>query len=266
VNSTPSDATPPNTTPADTKRDALADYALQLGDDALILSHRLSEWCSKSPELEEDVALANLALDLLGQARTLLTYAASLEDKGRTEDDLAYLRTEREFRNVLLVEQTNGDFGWTIARQLFFATYQGALYEALQASTDATIAGLAAKAVKEVAYHRDHAVQWTLRLGDGTAESHRRMQAGLDAMWPYTAELFMADPLVAELPGIAVDPQALRPAWETSVRAVIDQATLDMPSSTWEPRGGRVGKHTESFGFLLGEMQALHRQYPGATW
>ena len=244
----------------------LARYALQLGDDALILSHRLSEWCAHSPELEEDVALANLALDLLGQARTLLTFAGQLEDRGRTEDDLAYLRTERQFRNVLLVEQPNGDFAATIARQLFFAIYQCGLYEALRDSADPVLAGLAEKAVKEVAYHRDHAVQWTLRLGAGTPESHRRMQAGLEAMWPYTAELFAPDPLTAALPGVAVDPVALRPAWEAATAEVVAEATLTMPTGTWQPGGGRAGRHTEGFGYLLAEMQALHRQYPGAKW
>ncbi|GAA2028349.1 phenylacetate-CoA oxygenase subunit PaaC [Catenulispora yoronensis] len=246
----------------------VAQYALQLGDDALILSQRLSEWCAHAPELEEDVALANLALDLLGQARTLLTYAGSLEGRGRSEDDLAFLRTEREFRNVLLVEQPNGDFAMTIARQLYFATYQYELYAALCESTDAELAGLAAKAVKEVAYHRDHAVQWTLRLGDGTEESRRRMQEGVDQLWPYTAELFEADAVALELAGsgAAVDPRTLRPAWEASVAEVIEAATLTMPSGDWQPRGGRAGKHTEAFGLLLGEMQALHRQFPGAAW
>lgn len=252
-----------------TDADALvAQYALQLGDDALILSHRLSEWCAHAPELEEDVALANLALDLLGQARTLLTYAGSLEGRGRSEDDLAFLRTEREFRNVLLVEQANGDFAVTIARQLYFATYQGELYAALRESTDPVLAGLAAKAVKEVAYHRDHAEQWTLRLGDGTAESHRRMRDGLELLWPYTAELFSADPVASALveSGVAVDPRTLRSAWEASIAAVLDAAALTMPTGSWQPRGGREGKHTEGFGLLLGEMQALHRQIPGAKW
>ncbi|NUR61196.1 MAG: phenylacetate-CoA oxygenase subunit PaaC [Catenulispora sp.] len=246
----------------------VAQYALQLGDDALILSQRLSEWCAHSPELEEDVALANLALDLLGQARTLLTYAGTLEGRGRSEDDLAFLRTEREFRNVLLVEQPNGDFAVTIARQLYFATYQYELYTALRESTDAEFAGLAAKAVKEVAYHRDHAVQWTLRLGDGTEESHRRMQEGLDLLWPYTAELFAADSVALALAetGVAVDPRTLRPAWEASIAAVIEAATLTMPGGSWQPRGGRAGEHTEGFGLLVGEMQALHRQFPGAAW
>ena len=245
---------------------ALAGYALQLGDDALILSHRLSEWCAHGPELEEDIALANLALDLLGQARTLLTYAGELEGAGRDEDCLAYLRTEREFRNLLLVEQDNGDFAKTIARQLYFATYQAGLYEALRTSADPVLSGLADKAVKEVAYHRDHAIQWTLRLGDGTEESHRRMQDGLDALWPYTGELFDEDALAAELDGIAVDPRTLRADWEASVAAVVEQATLTMPGGTWQPKGGRTGAHGETFGFLLGEMQSLHRQYPGAKW
>ncbi|MEZ0108156.1 ring-1,2-phenylacetyl-CoA epoxidase subunit PaaC [Catenulispora sp. EB89] len=246
----------------------VAQYALQLGDDALILSHRLSEWCAHSPELEEDVALANLALDLLGQARTLLTYAGSLEGAGRSEDDLAFLRTEREFRNVLLVEQPNGDFAATIARQLYFATYQSELYAALCDSTDPELSALAAKAVKEVAYHRDHAVQWTLRLGDGTEESHRRMQTGLEQLWPYTAELFFADPIASALveSGVAVDPRTLRPAWEASVAGVVEAATLTMPADGWQPHGGRTGRHSEGFGLLLGEMQALHRQYPGASW
>jgi ring-1,2-phenylacetyl-CoA epoxidase subunit PaaC len=191
-----------------------------------------------------------------------------VEDAGRTEDDLAYLRTEREFRNVQLVEQDNGDFAVTIARQLYFATYQAGLYEALGASKDPVLAGLADKAVKEVAYHRDHAVQWTLRLGDGTDESHRRMQAGLDALWPYTAELFDADPLVSapELDGVAVDPRSLRPTWEAEIAAVVERATLTMPANSWQPKGGRNGVHTEGFGFLLGEMQSLHRQHPGAKW
>lgn len=252
----------------DNEQAEVAKYALQLGDDALILSHRLSEWCGHSPELEEDVALANLALDLLGQARTLLTYAGSLEGRGRSEDDLAFLRTEREFRNVLLVEQSNGDFAMTIARQLYFAAYQYELYSALRESTDPQLAGLAAKAVKEVAYHRDHATQWTLRLGDGTPESHRRMQEGLDQLWPYTAELFAADAVALTLAesGIAVDPRTLRPAWESTVAEVVEAATLAMPSGSWQPRGGRAGEHTEGFGFLVGEMQALHRQFPGASW
>jgi ring-1,2-phenylacetyl-CoA epoxidase subunit PaaC len=284
-----------------------AGYALLLGDDALILAHRLSEWVASAPELEEDVALANIGLDLLGQARSLLGYAGELLGD-RTEDDLAYLRGEREFRNCQLVEQPNGDFGHTIARQLLFSTYQGELYAALARSRDTRLAAIAAKAVKEVAYHRDHAVMWTLRLGDGTDESHRRMQAGLDAMWPYSAELFDAGLFDTGLfdtglfdaglfdaglfdaglldagrldagrsgpgtgpgglveAGIAVDPASLRPAWESAVTAVLTEATLAVPQTSWRPGGGRRGIHTEAFGYLLAEMQHLHRSYPGARW
>jgi ring-1,2-phenylacetyl-CoA epoxidase subunit PaaC len=166
------------------------------------------------------------------------------------------------------VEQPNGDFAVTIARQLYFATYQCELYAALRESTDPVLAGLASKAVKEVAYHRDHAVQWTLRLGDGTEESHRRMQDGLELLWPYTAELFAPDPVASALveSGVAVDPRTLRPAWEASIAAVLDAATVMVPTGSWQPGGGRSGRHTEEFGLLLGEMQALHRQIPGARW
>ena len=186
---------------------ALATYALRLGDDALVLSHRLGEWVTNAPQLEEDVALANIGLDLLGQARTLLSYAGEVEAAGRTEDDLAYLRDEREFLNVHLVERPNEDFAVSMARQLLVSTYQLALYERLQDSADPTLSGMAAKAVKEVDYHRDHATQWVLRLGDGTDESHRRMQAGLVRLWPYVDELFATDDLEQSLvaDGIAVD-------------------------------------------------------------
>ena len=246
----------------------VAAYALRLGDDALVLTQRLSEWSSRAPELEEDVALTNIALDLLGQARSLLTYAAELEGAGRTEDDLAYLRDEREFTNVQLVEQPRGDFAVTIARQLLFSTYQQLLYTSLRSSTDPTLSAIAAKAVKEVAYHVDHAEQWTRRLGDGTAESHARMQAGLDAMWPFVAELFEADDLVRGLAadGVAVDPSTLQPEWDRRVDAVLAAATLTRPTPTWTARGGRSGIHSEHMGFLLAELQHLHRSHPGATW
>jgi ring-1,2-phenylacetyl-CoA epoxidase subunit PaaC len=241
----------------------LAAYALGLGDDALILAQRLGEWVARAPQIEEDLALANIALDLLGQARTLLTYAGELEQAGRDEDDLAYLRDDREFRNVQLVEIPGGDFAVTMARQLVFSAYQYELYSALKSSPDETLAGLAGKAVKEVAYHRDHATQWVLRLGDGTDLSHERMQAGLDQVWPYTAELF--DP-ASQLPGIATDPATLRPAWETYVTAILREATLEWPQPRWRSRGGRDGLHTEHLGHLLSEMQHLHRSHPGATW
>jgi ring-1,2-phenylacetyl-CoA epoxidase subunit PaaC len=228
-------------------------HVLGLGDDALILAQRTAEWTTRAPQLEEDVALANIALDLLGQARLLLTYAGELEGAGRDEDALAYRREESEFRNVLLVELENGDFAHTIARLLLFSTYQLGLYRRLTTSEDKTIAAIAAKAVKEVAYHHDHAVQWTLRLGDGTEESHRRMQAGLDVMWPYAYELFEPD-------GAGLD------EWLSTVDGVISTASLERPTTDWRPTGGRRGVHTEAMGFLLAEMQVLHRAHQGARW
>ena len=247
---------------------ALFTYALRLGDDALVLSQRLSEWASRAPEIEEDIALTNIALDLLGQARALLDYAAVVEGGTRDEDDLAYVRTEREFRNVHLVEQENGDFAHTIARQLFFSTYQLFLYEELISSTDELLAGVAAKAVKEAAYHHDHAALWTVRLGDGTDDSHRRMQAAVDRLWPYTAELFDADDVEKSLAaqGIAVDPSTLRPRWERAISDSFTTATLVIPPTVWTSHGGRRGVHTECFGYLLAEMQYLHRLHPGASW
>lgn len=242
-------------------------YVLRLADDALILAQRLGEWSAHAPELEEDVALTNIALDLLGHARMLLSYAGELLG-GRTEDDLAFLRDEREFVNCQLVERPNGDFAATVARQLFFAAYQCELYAALGESADATLAAIADRAVKEVSYHRDHAVQWTLRLGDGTPESHRRMQAGVDGLWPYTSELFESDDLLLALvaAGVAVDPVALRPAWSGFLGPVLAEATLTVPETTWAPSGGRRGLHTEDFGLLLAEMQHLHRSHPGTSW
>ena len=244
----------------------VAAYALTLGDDALILAQRLAEWVAHAPQIEEDVALANIALDLLGQARTLLSYAGAVEGDGRDEDDLAYRRDDRDFRNVQLVEIPNGDFAVTMARQLVFSAYQYELYAALESSGDPTLAGLAGKAVKEVAYHRDHATQWVLRLGDGTGLSHERMQAGLDQVWPYVEELFDPAGTTDQLPGVAADPVTLRPAWEDYVTAVLSEATCRKPEPRWRSRGGRDGLHTEHLGHLLAEMQHLHRSYPGATW
>ncbi|MGW7272388.1 1,2-phenylacetyl-CoA epoxidase subunit PaaC [Streptomyces sp. NPDC054864] len=240
--------------------------ALALGDDALVLSHRLGEWAGHAPVLEEEVALANIALDLLGQARVLLSLAGD-------EDELAYLREERAFRNLQLVEQPNGDFAHTIARQLYFSTYQTLLYGQL-ASGDTTFAPLAAKAVKEVAYHQDHAEQWTLRLGDGTAESHERMERGLHALWRFTGEMFQPvaglDGADGPDEGASVDRQALRESWTASVTAVIEKAALSVPvgpqEGAWAAGAGRQGLHTESFGPMLAEMQHLHRSHPGASW
>ncbi|MQA77259.1 MAG: phenylacetate-CoA oxygenase subunit PaaC [Streptosporangiales bacterium] len=246
----------------------VAAYALRLGDDALVLSHRLAEWVARAPELEEDVALANIALDLLGQARTLLAYAGEVEGAERDEDALAYLRDDRAFGNLQIVELPRGDFGRTIARQLLFSVYQHLLYGELARSVDATLAGVAGKAVKEVAYHRDHATQWTLRLGDGTAESHERLQAGLAYVWPYVDEMFEADALVARLAadGVGVDVSGLRAAWDAGVGEVLREATLERPEMPPARCAGRRGLHTEHLGHLLAEMQSLHRAHPGATW
>ncbi|GAA0618487.1 1,2-phenylacetyl-CoA epoxidase subunit PaaC [Streptomyces crystallinus] len=230
--------------------------ALALGDDALVFSHRLGEWAGHAPVLEEEVALANIALDLLGQARVLLSLAGD-------EDELAYLREERAFRNLQLVEQPNGDFAHTIARQLYFSTYQKLLYGQL-ATGDGELAGLAAKAVKEVAYHQDHAEQWTLRLGDGTEESHRRMQRACEALWRFTGEMFQP------VDGVEIDWQQTEQTWLASVTAVLHQATLTVPegprTGAWAAGAGRQGLHTEPFGRMLAEMQHLHRSHPGATW
>ena len=250
------------TTPAP----ALPAYALGLGDDALILGQRLAEWMTRAPQIEEDVAIGNIALDLFGQARNLLTYAGEAEGAGLDEDDLAYMRDDRDFRNVHLVEIPNGDFAVTMARLLAFSAYQYELYQALLDSGDATLAGLAGKAVKEVTYHRDHATQWVLRLGDGTATSHARMQAGLERVWPYVDELFDTYPAAAALPGVAVDPTALRPGWNGYISQVLREATLHRPEPSWHARGGRDGVHTEHLGHLLAEMQHLHRSHPGVTW
>ncbi|WP_437031633.1 1,2-phenylacetyl-CoA epoxidase subunit PaaC [Streptomyces althioticus] len=231
--------------------------ALALGDDALVLSHRLGEWAGHAPVLEEEVALANIALDLLGQARVLLSMAGD-------EDELAFLREERAFRNLQLVEQPNGDFAHTIARQLYFSVYQHLLYDRLAAG-DGPFAPLAGKAVKEAAYHRDHAEQWTLRLGDGTEESHARMQRAADALWRFTGEMFQP---VEGIDGI--DWPGLESAWREAVEDVLVRATLTVPdgprSGAWKAGAGRQGLHTEPFGRMLAEMQHLHRSHPGATW
>jgi len=244
----------------------LFDYTLGLADDALVSAQRMGWWISRAPELEEDVALANIGLDQLGQARNLLAYAGQVEGAGRGEDDLAYLRDDREFRNVWLVERPQTDFGVTMARLLVFAAYQSELYAALARSAEPTLSGVAGKAVKEVAYHLDHAARWVVRLGDGTEESHSRMQAALDAEWPFVDELFTpADAGLVEQ-GIAVDPAALRPAVLDRIGTVVSEATLSMPDVAPAIGGGRRGLHTEHLGYLLAEMQHLARSHPGATW
>lgn len=240
-----------------TSTDVTVPAALALGDDALVLSHRLAQWAGHAPVLEEEVALANIALDLLGQARVLLSMAGD-------EDELAFLREERSFRNLQLVEQPNGDFAHTIARQLYFSFYQHELYGEL-ACGDGPFAPLAAKAVKETAYHRDHAEQWTLRLGDGTGESRRRMRTALDALWKYTGEMFQP---VRGLDGL--DLPAVEQRWLAAVGGVLERAGLALPegprTGAWTAGAGRQGLHTEPFGRMLAEMQHLHRSHPGAAW
>ncbi|WP_248582246.1 1,2-phenylacetyl-CoA epoxidase subunit PaaC [Nocardioides sp. InS609-2] len=253
---------------ADVLTGRLFDYVVALADDALVNAQRLGWWISRAPQLEEDVALANIGLDQLGQARSLLAYAGEVEGAGRSEDDLAYFRDERSFRNTLLVERSQEDFGVAMARLLIVSAWQSHLYAALRGSTDATLAAVSAKAVKEVAYHLDHAGRWVVRLGDGTDESHARMQAALDAEWPFLEELFdgsFIDPtLIGD--GVAVDPATLRDAVLSTIGAVVDEATLTVPDVRPALGGGRSGRHTEQMGFLLAEMQHLTRSHPGATW
>lgn len=242
------------------------EYALWLGDDPLIRSQRLSHWLTRAPELEEEVALANIALDLLGQARALLTYAGSFD--GRDEDALAYRRVPAEYRCVHLVERRDIDFAVGIARQLAFSAYQRALWSALLDSRDETVAAVAGKAIKEVAYHLDHAVQWTLRLGDGTEVSHAKMRVGLDEVWPEVPELFVPAPeldaLVAE--GVAVDPATLAGEFATTVHPVLHAAGLALPAVAAAPGGGRHGTRTPEFAALHAELTELHLAYPGASW
>ncbi|WP_158865341.1 1,2-phenylacetyl-CoA epoxidase subunit PaaC [Leifsonia sp. AG29] len=242
----------------------VAEYALWLGDDALILSQRLGAWISRAPELEEDVALANIALDLIGHARSLLRYAGTAT--GRTEDDLAYWRDETAFRSAHLFEQPNGDFAHTIVRQFAAAHYFFELYDRLRLSTDPVLAGVAAKAVKEVDYHRDHADQWMLRLALGTDESRRRTLTALADVWPSVAELFRDEPLIDRLEGIAVRPSTLLEPFDASLRPVLEETGIEPPTTFASSGGGRRGRHSEYLGPLLAELQVLARQHPGATW
>ena len=247
---------------------ALFIYTLRLADTALINGHRLSEWCGRAPVLEEELALANVALDLIGQARTLYAYAGEVEGLGRGEDALAYLRDVASYRNLLMVERPNGDFAVTILRQFLLSAFMHPFWEAMSRSTDATLAGIAAKAVKEVAYHLRHCGEWAVRLGDGTAESHRRIGEALDELWPYTGEFFETDEVERQLiaAGVAVDPQKLRPRFEAMLDRVLREATLERPRDGWMQTGGRHGRHSEHLGHVLAELQYLQRAYPGATW
>jgi ring-1,2-phenylacetyl-CoA epoxidase subunit PaaC len=245
-----------------------ADWLIRLGDSALILGHRLSEWSSRAPTLEEDIALSNLALDLIGQTRAFYQRALEMEGLGRSEDDLAFGRLEHQFRNLLIVEQPNGNFADTIVRHLLFSAFAMPLYETLAGSTDETVAGIAGRAFNEMRYHVRHAGEWLVRLGDGTEESHAKAQAALDRLWPYVEEMFEADALDWRMSqtGFGADPAAARPAFDAVVDRLVAEATLTRPSDGGAQSGGRRGAHTEHLGRLLAEMQALPRAVPGAAW
>lgn len=243
-------------------------YTLRLADNALVLGHRLSEWCGHAAMIEEDLALANMSLDLIGQARNLYTYAGAVEGKGRSEDDLAYLRDCPDWRNILLVERPRGDFAFTILRQFLYAAFMHPYFERLMASKDETLAAIAAKSVKEMAYHLRHAGEWVIRLGDGTEESARRLNNALADVWPFTGEMFEVDDVERALidAGIAVDPAPLRAIWDETVNHVFGEALLTRPRDGWMQTGGRRGEHSEHLGHLLTDLQYMQRTYPGATW
>jgi ring-1,2-phenylacetyl-CoA epoxidase subunit PaaC len=244
------------------------EYLVRLADDRLVLGHRVSEWCGHGPILEEDIALSNIALDLIGEATLCYKLAASIEGRGRTEDSLAYFRDAVDFRNALLVELPNGDFGFTMVRQLFFSVYSSLQMDALQRSSNAELAGVAAKALKESRYHVRHCAQWVVTLGDGTDESHARAQRAVDDLWRYTGELFESDDVDrdAAASGQGVDPATLADAWRAQVNDVLRRATLTTPAVSYMQRGGRQGRHTEHLGHLLSEMQIVARSHPGASW
>lgn len=246
----------------------LFDALLRLGDDRLVLGHRTSEWCGHAPILEEDIALANIALDHIGQANLLLQYAGAVEGGGRDQDALAYFRDAIEYRNALICELPRGDFAVTIARHFFHGLYSVLQWEALSTSRDATIAGIAAKALKESRYHVRHAGEWVIRLGDGTDESHARAQAAVHLLWPYTGELFLqpVDESALVASGLTADVSTLEGAWRATVDDVLHRATLTAPDGVWMQRGGRAGRHTEHLGHLLAEMQIVARSHPGAQW
>lgn len=244
------------------------EYLVRLGDDRLVLGHRLSEWCGHGPILEEDIALANIALDLIGQANLFLEQAGKAEAKGRDQDALAYFREAVDYRNLLLAELPKGDFAFTIARQFFFSVFSYLQMDALQKCRDANIAGIAAKAVKEAKYHVRHSADWMIKLGDGTAESHDRLQAAVTELWRYTGEMFIADDVdrAAVASSAGVDPSVLEAPWRGHVDDVLRRATLTVPEVKYMQRGGRTGKHTEHLGHLLAEMQIVARSFPGAQW
>ena len=245
---------------------ALFAYLLRRADDALILGHRLSEWCGHAPMLEEDMALANMALDLIGQARSLYAYAGEVEGRGRDEDALAYLRRENAYSHLLLVEQPNGDFAQTILRQFLYAAFADPFWRATMASSDATLAAVAAKAEKEMAYHLRHSAEWVVRLGDSTPEARRRIEAALAKLWPYTGEMFEGEDAGLIDEGVAIDPATLAAGWRETVEQVFARATLKIPRDGWMQTGGRQGRHSEHLGHLLSELQYMQRSFPGAKW
>lgn len=249
-------------------QDHLFKYTLRLGDTSLILAQRLSEWTGHGPFLEEDLALTNIALDIFGRAKALLEYAAITEDKGRTEDSLAFMRNEREFFNLLITEQPNGDYAKTILRQAFIDCFDLMFYTELAKSKDSTLAGIAAKSVKEISYHKRHSFSWVIRFGNGTEESHRRLQEGFDAIWQFTAEMFEMnetdEALIKE--GIAVDLAPLKARWETEIHELLQKAGIKLPETVFMQKGSRNGLHSEHLGYILAEMQALPRMHPDAKW
>lgn len=247
---------------------SLFEYILRIGDDSLILGHRLSEWCGHGPILEEDIAMTNISLDLVGQATSLLSYAGEVEGKGRDADALAFLRFDREYKNLLLVEQPNGDFGMTMMRQFLFDAFRKPLYERLQNSTDKQLSAIAEKSLKETKYHLKHSSEWVIRLGDGTEESHNRIQDSLNTLWRYTSELFFEDEVDAEMHrlGIAPNMSEVFDEWNSTVHAVLEEATLQIPTNNWKHEGGRKGMHSEHLGHILAEMQYMQRAYPNMEW
>jgi ring-1,2-phenylacetyl-CoA epoxidase subunit PaaC len=247
---------------------ALFEYVQRIGDDSLILGHRLSEWCGHGPILEEDIAMTNIALDLVGQATSLLNYAGEVEAKGRDGDALAYLRFDKDFKNTLLVEQPNGDFGMTMMRQFLFDAFRQPFYEKLQNSNDKQLAAIAEKSLKETKYHLKHSSEWVIRLGDGTDESHARIQESLNTLWRYTSELFYTDEIDAELliAGIAPNMSEIFDSWNETVKNVLKEATLQIPTNNWKHEGGRKGMHSEHLGYILTEMQFIQRAYPNMEW
>lgn len=252
----------------DADQDAFFEFLLRMGDNALILGHRNSEWCGHGPQLEEDIAMSNMALDLIGQTALWLGLAAEVEGKGRSADDLAYLRDAWDFRNLLLVERPNGDFGATLMRQFLFDAWHFHLLQALTQSSDARVAEIAQKSLKEVSYHLERSAEQVIALGDGTEESRKRMQAALDDQWSYALEIFASDATDQKMAeaGIAPDPADLRGKWDETVQAVLTEATLDIPDTKFAHKGGKQGTHTEHLGYILAEMQFLQRAYPGAEW